>query len=211
MARDVSNTLNYMSVPGDGSHTTLLMPKLKYRFRVGFTNFGAGSDITQLTNQVVDVTRPKGNFENIVLDVYNSKINIAGRHTWDPISLTLRDDMSGNIATAVGKQLQKQFDYYEQESAYAASDYKFRMTIEMLDGTNQKGTDAQLDVWELGGCYIQSFDNGNLAYNANEAATIQLTIYFDNAILKKVGGTTLNSTDWNHIGNESPKTNNATA
>lgn len=201
MTRSVSNTLSYMSVPGDSTHTSLLMPKLKYRFRVGFTNFGTGAGLSQLTNQVVDVTRPKGSFENIVLDVYNSKINIAGKHTWDPISLTVRDDMSGSIAAAVGSQLQKQFDMYEQESAYAASDYKFRMTIEMLDGTNQKGSDAQLDVWELGGCYIQAFDNGNLAYNASEAATIQLTIYFDNAVLTKINGTALNDQDWNIIGN----------
>jgi len=52
----------------------LLMPKLKYRFRATFVNFGTGINVNELTKQVVDIKRPNVNFNPITLDVYNSKV-----------------------------------------------------------------------------------------------------------------------------------------
>jgi peroxiredoxin len=49
----------------------LLMPKLKYRFRVIFENFGVTAERTELTKQVVSVTRPTVTFDEVTLDVYN--------------------------------------------------------------------------------------------------------------------------------------------
>ena len=40
------------------SNQGLLMPKLQYRFRVLLQNFGVTTPSTELTKQVVDVTRP---------------------------------------------------------------------------------------------------------------------------------------------------------
>ena len=52
----------------------LLMPKLKYRFRASFYNFGVTNVTTELTKQVVDIKRPNVTFTPITLDVYNSKV-----------------------------------------------------------------------------------------------------------------------------------------
>ena len=41
----------------------LLMPKLKYRFRVTFLGLGVTQPTTELTKQVMDVTRPSVSFE----------------------------------------------------------------------------------------------------------------------------------------------------
>ena len=70
-------SLSNFTVPlnNNQSATTqgLLMPKLKYRFRVTFVNFGVSTPTTELTKQVVDIKRPNINFNPITLDVYNSK------------------------------------------------------------------------------------------------------------------------------------------
>lgn len=178
---------NKFSVPiaGETTSTGTLMPKLKYRFRVTFTGFGATDSKvskTELTKQVAEAARPNVDFENKVIDVYNSKINYAGKPTWKPIVIKLRDDVMGNVATLVGQQNQKQFDFFEQSSASAAADYKFTMTIEMLDGGNGTATPTVLESWECYGCYIQATQYNALAYQTVEHMTIDLTIQPDNCI-----------------------------
>ena len=88
----------------------LLMPKLKYRFRAIFENFGIATPRTELTKQVIDFTRPSVTFEEIPIDIYNSKLYVAGKHSWEQVTVNLRDDASGQVARLVGEQLQKQLD-----------------------------------------------------------------------------------------------------
>jgi hypothetical protein len=179
-------TLSKFTVPlaSDQSSSAqgMLMPKLKYRFRVTLENFGVSTPTTELTKQVIDFKRPSVNFEPIVVDIYNSKINLAGRHTWGESTINLRDDVSGAVQKLVGEQLQKQFDFFEQASAASGIDYKFLTRCEILDGGNGAFTPTVLETWELYGCFLQSADYQNLAYSENAAATIALTIKFDNAV-----------------------------
>lgn len=180
------STLSRFTVPlaSDQSSSTqgLLMPKLQYRFRVSLENFGISTPTTELTKQVIDVTRPTVSFEEITLDVYNSKVYLAGRHAWEAITLTLREDVNGNVQRLVGEQLQKQFDFYEQSSAASGIDYKFVTRIEILDGGNGVNIPNVLETFELYGCFVQNANYQTLAYSANEAVTIQLSIRYDNAI-----------------------------
>jgi len=184
-------SLNRFSVPtaGAGSNTSLLMPKLKYRFRVNLLGFGVESSV-ELTKQVSDVTRPKVSFEEMTIDVYNSKVKLAGKYSFENLTLTLRDDASGQVTKLVGQQIQKQFDFMEQASARSGIDYKFQMNIEVLDGGNGNSEADILERWEVYGAYVQNADYGDLNYATNEVATVALTIAFDNAVqFKGVAGT----------------------
>lgn len=180
------SSLNKFTVPLAGGQSAssqgLLMPKLKYRFRVSFENFGVTTSKAELTKQVMDVTRPSVNFEQIPVDVYNSKINIIGKHTWDPITVNLRDDVSGNVTKLVGEQVQKQFDFLEQASASAGIDYKFITRFEILDGGNGAATPTALEEWELYVCYVENVNYNDLNYASSEAATITMSVRFDNAV-----------------------------
>ena len=160
----------------------LLMPKLKYRFRVSLENFGAGSPVVELTKQVIDVTRPNVNFESIALDVYNSKIYYAGKHTWQPITITIRDDVNNSVNKLCGEQLQKQFDFFEQSSAASGIDYKFKGRIEILDGGNGANAPGVLETFELVGCFIQDINYNQLSYSDSNPVDIQLQVQYDNAI-----------------------------
>ena len=180
------STLSKITVPLDSSASAanqgLLMPKLQYRFRVSLENFGVSTPTTELTKQVVDVTRPNVSFEDIQVDVYNSRVYLAGKHTWEPVTLNLREDVSNNVQKLVGEQLQKQFDFFEQSSAASGSDYIFVTRIEILDGGNGINTANVLETFELYGCYLQSANYNTLAYATNDPVTVALAIRYDNAI-----------------------------
>jgi hypothetical protein len=145
------STLTKFTVPlasdQSASAQGMLMPKLKYRFRVTLETFGVSSPTTELTKQVQDITRPTIAFDPITIDVYNSRINLAGKHTWTALSLNVRDDVTGAVAKLVGEQLQKQFDFFEQASAASGVDYKFLTRIEILDGGNGQFTPTVLETW----------------------------------------------------------------
>jgi diketogulonate reductase-like aldo/keto reductase len=179
-------TLNKMTVPlsnnQSANNQALLMPKLQYRFRVSFINFGVSTPTTELTKQVIDVTRPTVNFDQIELHSYNSRIYLAGKHEWQNISINLREDVNNNVQLLVGEQLQKQFDFYEQASAASGLDYKFQTHIEILDGGNGINEPAVLETFELVGCYLSSANYNQLNYSTSDAMTISLDIRYDNAI-----------------------------
>lgn len=185
------STLTKLTVPlaSDQSASTqgLLMPKLKYRFRVTLENFGFNTPVTEITKQVQDVTRPTVAFDPITVDVYNSRVYLAGKHVWSPITLNVRDEVTGVVSKLFAEQLQKQFDFYEQASAASGIDYKFVTRIEILDGGNGQFTPAVLETWELYGCYLENVNYNNLAYSANEPVLITASIKYDNAIQKPDG------------------------
>lgn len=184
-----TGSLTNFTVPSaDGARQGLLMPKLKYRFRLTFTNFGVSKgNIIELTKQVQDAKRPSVKFNPVTVDIYNSKVYFQGKPEWDETTVTLRDDATGSVSSLVGEQIQKQFDFQEQASAASGIDYKFSLQIDVLDGSN--GTTVNvLESWQLLGCFLSSVDYGELNYNSSDPMTVALTIRFDNAVQLKAGG-----------------------
>jgi hypothetical protein len=179
MAITSLNNIGNPTTNAAGSTQVLLMPKLKYRFRVTLLGFGVAA-ATELTKQVQDVTRPKVSFEEMTLDVYNSKVKLAGKYTLENVTLTLRDDASGQVQKLVGQQIQKQYDFMEQASARSGIDYKFTTRIEVLDGGNGALVPTTLETFELYGCFVQNADYGDANYSTNEHMTVALTIAYDN-------------------------------
>lgn len=165
----------------------LLMPKLKYRFRATFVNFGVSNPTTELTKQVVDIKRPNVNFNPITIDVYNSKVFLQGKPEWQETTVNLRDDATGAVSKLVGEQVQKQYDFLEQASAPSGINYKFQMVFDVLDGGNGTVMPTILEQWELDGCFLSTVDWGDMAYNSNDPVQIALTVKFDNAI-QTIGG-----------------------
>jgi hypothetical protein len=200
------SSLTRFTVPlgGNQSATTqgLLMPKLKFRFRGTFENFGVSNPKTELTKQIMTFARPQVTFDPIEIPIYNSKIYIAGRPTWAAVAVTLRDDAGGNVSRLVGEQLQKQFDFMEQASAASGSDYKFVTTLEMLDGANGTTEPTVLETWQLYGCFLTDVNYGDVDYGSNEPVVITMSVRYDNALQTTTPG---------GVGNPVPRTNNGVA
>ena len=79
----------------------------------------------------------------MIIDSYNSRSYSQGKHTWEPITVTIRDDITNQVAKSVGAQVQRQINHFQQTTPAAGSDYKFDMQIEVLDGVNAGST----EVW----------------------------------------------------------------
>lgn len=188
-------TLSQMGIPGSGAG--ILAPKLKNRWQVRFISIAKSSNGNgkDLTAQSVTISRPNLSFEEVKLDRYNSTAYVAGKHSWEPLSLTIEDDITGLSATVVQQQLETQQRLIGATSANGqwlnatptASGYKFAMKLEMLDGN-----EAVVETWKLEGCFIQACDWGELDYAASEAVQISLTIRFDHAY-QEIGGQGLGS------------------
>jgi len=196
------SSLTRFTVPlgGDQSASTqgLLMPKLKFRFRVSFENFGVSNPKTELTKQVMTFARPQLTFDPVEIPVYNSRVYIAGKPTWSVVTTSLRDDAGGNVTRLVGEQLQKQFDFMEQASASSGIDYKFITKLEMLDGANGNIEPVVLETWELYGCFLTDVNYNDADYGSNEPMTITMSIRYDNAIQTTTPG---------GVGNDVARTN----
>ena len=179
------SSLTRMTVPlasdQSASNQGLLMPKLSYRFRVIFENFGVSTPRTELTKQVMDFKRPNLTFDPIDIPIYNSVLKLAGKYKWSDVTCNLRDDASGAVSRLVGEQLQKQMDFLEMASAASGIDYKFTTRYEVLDGGNGAATPTVLETWELYGCYLSGADYGTSNYGESKAMQIGLTIVYDNA------------------------------
>jgi hypothetical protein len=131
-----------------------------------------------MTQNVVSVTRPSLTHDEVTLDAYNSRAYLAGKHTWEPVTLTLRDDINGTVTKSVASQLQKQLNQGLQSAPTAGRDYKFGMVIEQLDGS-QPG--LVIESWSLNGCFIQNVNYGENNYATSDVMQITLQIRYDAA------------------------------
>jgi hypothetical protein len=177
-------TLSNFGIPGAGSG--ILHPRLKNKFRITFLNMGQlvpGTNSRNLTMQVTNITLPNLTFEEVVLHRYNSTAYIAGKHSWEPITVTVEDDITGLAATVVKAQLETQqriigvdLDGRWLNTAATGSDYKFGAKIEQLDGD-----EGVVQTWILEGAMLAGADFGDRDYSASEAATITMQVRFDHA------------------------------
>lgn len=172
-------TINDIGIPGVGSG--ILHPRHKNRWRVTFANLAGGVDSQPLSMQARRVKRPVLTFDEIELHRYNSRSWVAGKHNWEPLTMTVEDDVIGTASQVIQAQLQKQQWLIGAEGQWLAaagegSLYKFVTYLDLLDGNEQV-----IEKWTVEGCFIQQADYGEVDYTVNEALTIDLTIRYDHA------------------------------
>ncbi len=177
----MAETLSKFGVPlgGGQGRGGMLSLKIKHRFRVRVVNFGPIAGGLDFTQQVQSVKKPTISYEPVDVHSYNSTAYYAGKHKWESINITLKDDLSNNVAKMVGHQLQKQLNHFEQTAFAAGVNYKFVTIIETMDG----GNDTVVETWTLEGCFLENIEYGELDYQESGFQTIALTIRYDNATL----------------------------
>lgn len=163
-------------VPGT-SGIGILMPKLKYRFRVSMQNFGPTGSALELTQQVITAGRPNIQHNRTALHSYNNVMYIPQKPEWQSLEVVVRDDVTNGVSSLVAAQLQKQMNHFDQTSKLAGINYKFVTQIETLDGGNV----STLENWYLEGCFLETVTYDQFDYSSSEPMQITLTISFDNA------------------------------
>lgn len=177
-------TLAQVGIPAAGfGH---LQPRQKHKFQATFIGLAAlvpGANGRELTRQVVSFSRPKLSFEAKEQHRYNSTSYYAGKHSWDELNLTIEDDITGLASYAIQGQFETQQRLLGGDlpgqwlnSAATASEYKFGIILEQLDGN-----EGVTETWKIEGCFITNADYGENTYDSADALTISLRIRFDHA------------------------------
>jgi len=177
-------TLSQVGIAGVGNG--VLHPKHKNRWRVIFSGLGgvlgASTGVpNDLSLQVITATRPSLSYEEVQLDRYNSRVYVAGKHTFEPCTMTVEDDVTNRATNAIQTQLEMQQRLIGATGPWLNTDatamqYKFAMNLEMLDGN-----ETMVEAWVYEGCYLQSVEWGEVDYSTGEKMTINMTVRFDHA------------------------------
>jgi hypothetical protein len=184
-------TITQFGIPGlgDSAGTNILHPKMKQKWNVTFANIagGAGAQSTDLSVQAITLTRPVLTFEEVQLDRYNSRAWVAGKHTFEPMTITFEDDVTSAASKVIQDQLQKQQWLIGAEGPFLATAgdgaaYKFATTLNMFDGAQ-----TVLESWKMSGCWIQNVDYTDLDYASSDAVQITVTLRYDLAV-QDLGG-----------------------
>jgi hypothetical protein len=145
-------------------------PKMKNRYVMEID--GVPSYLVKAAN------RPTIQFETVTLDHINVKRKLKGKGEWQDITITLYDPIVPSGAQAVMEWVRLGHESITGRDGYADF-YKKDIDIYMLGPVGDK-----IEQWKIKGAFIQQANFGDLAFDSNEPATIELTLSYDYAILE---------------------------
>ena len=121
--------------------------------------------------------RPSINIGATEIQFLNTSTYVAGRFTWNEISVTFRDPIGPSASQAIMEWVRLCAESVTGRMGYAAG-YKKNVDLEMLDPTG-----VVVEKWILEGCFIKSADFGSLSYSSDGIAKITTTLRMDRCIL----------------------------
>lgn len=128
---------------------------------------------------VKSAARPTYNTEEVTINWINSTRYVAGKTTFNTISVTLHDPIAPAGAQQVMEWIRLCFESVSGRGGYADF-YKRDIQLKMLDPV---GTVVQL--WDIKGAFITEANFNDVGYDSTaDLAEIALTIRFDNAVLQ---------------------------
>ena len=122
--------------------------------------------------------RPQINFEKVTLDHINVKRQLKGKGEWQDLEITLYDPIVPSGGQAVMEWVRLSHESITGRDGYADF-YKKDIDIYMLGPVGDK-----IEQWKLKGAFITQANFGELDFASNDAATIELTLTYDYAILE---------------------------
>ena len=145
-------------------------PKMKNRYVMEIDNIP--SYLVKAAN------RPTIQFETVTLDHINVKRKLKGKGEWQDITITLYDPIVPSGAQAVMDWIRLGHESITGRDGYADF-YKKDVDFYLLGPVGDK-----IEQWKLKGAFISQANFGDLAFDSNEPATIELTLSYDYAILE---------------------------
>jgi len=143
---------------------------------------------------VKTAARPNLSFEEIEINHLHEKIWLAGKATWDALSMTILDVKAGD---SVHNWIKKVFDFSNEDgtvgnmlmgdpdgsttAANIPNSYKSDAVLKMFDGQGNT-----LEIWTLHGCWPQTINWGDLDYSSSDTQDVELTVRYDRALLQRL-------------------------
>ena len=122
-------------------------------------------------------SRPSIDQKVTEIEFLNTSTFVVGRYNWGDINITLRDPIGPSASQAVMEWVRLHSESVTGRQGYAAG-YKRDIEIEMLDPTG-----VVVSKWILKNAFCSKVNFGDLKYNSDSIATIEMTIVYDYAIL----------------------------
>ena len=140
-------------------------PLRKNRFLLRFP-----SDLGIQEWWVASASRPTITQSETEIQFINTSSWVVGRYIWDSFSVTLRDPIGPSASQAVMEWVRLHSESVTGRQGYAAA-YKRDLILELLDPTG-----TAVSQWIIKSAMIVSASFGDLSYDDDSLATIELTI-----------------------------------
>ena len=127
---------------------------------------------------VKSAKRPSISFNETTIEFINSKRYLAGKLSYETLSVTLYDPIAPSGAQQVMEWVRTHTETVSGRSGYADF-YKRDCQLKMLDPVG-----TVVELWDLKGCFLTSAGFGDLDYGTEDPTEIALTIRFDNCVLQ---------------------------
>ena len=160
-------------LPYDKMIFTQFEPKMKNRYYMEMTDVGIPAFMVKTAN------RPNIQFETVTIDHINVQRKLKGEGTWQDMNITLYDPIVPSAAQLVMEWIRLSHESITGRDGYAEF-YKKTINFYMLGPVGDK-----IEKWTLHGAFISQANFNEVDFsNANEPATIDLTLTYDYAVLE---------------------------
>ena len=127
---------------------------------------------------VKTATRPNISIEEVEIPYLNHKRYIAGKSSFETLSVTLHDPIAPSGAQQVMEWIRTHFESVSGRAGYADF-YKRDVQLKMLDPIG-----TVVELWDIKGAFLTAADFGSLDYGASDPSEISITVRFDNCVLQ---------------------------
>ena len=122
--------------------------------------------------------RPSFTINEQEINFINAKRYVAGKMTFDTMSITLHDPIAPSGAQQVMEWIRTHYESVSGRAGYADF-YKRDCQLKMLDPVG-----TVVELWDIKGAFLTNANFGDLSYDGEEPADISLTLRFDNCVLQ---------------------------
>ncbi len=128
---------------------------------------------------VKTAARPSISIEEIPIEYINHRRYIAGKHSFEAMTVTLHDPIAPSGAQQVMEWVRTHFEAVSGRAGYADF-YKRDLQLKMLDPVG-----TVVELWDVKGAFITAADfGGGLDYSSSDPSEISLTLRYDLAVLQ---------------------------
>lgn len=123
-------------------------------------------------------SRPSFSINEQEINFINAKRYIAGKMTFDTLSITMHDPIAPSGAQQVMEWIRTHYESVSGRAGYADF-YKRDCQLKLLDPVG-----TVVELWDIKGAFITNANFGDLSYDGDEPTDISVTLRFDNCVLQ---------------------------
>ena len=127
---------------------------------------------------IKSAARPSYTTNETTIPFINSTRYLAGKTTFDTMSVTLHDPIAPSGAQQVMEWVRTHFESVSGRAGYADF-YKRDCQLKMLDPVG-----TVVELWDIKGAFLTQAGFGDLSYDGDEPQEITMTLRYDNCVLQ---------------------------